>query len=86
MIEQFQTHGSVVAVGLMVYAANVMIEALRREKFDRSGIYTPGIIRSSFGSLVMIASLPCAIWSAIYIGLFEAWIRDLMVDILLILH
>lgn len=73
MFENFLANGSKLSVILMVYSCNVMIEALKRDKFDRTGLHTPPVIRTGWGNLSMIGSLPCALWPAIYIGLFEGW-------------
>lgn len=71
MFDQFLAEGSVLAVLLMAYAANVMIEVLRIQHQDPAGIYTPRILRSSLGSIMTFGAIPCAFWPAIYIGLFS---------------
>jgi len=74
MFGHFFQQGSVTAVVLMAYAGNVMIEALRRDRADPLGISSPRVLKSSVGTIFMIASLPCAIWPAIYVGLYDGWL------------
>lgn len=78
MFDSFLAQGQVLSVVLMIYSANVMIEALRIDKMDRSGIYTPGIIRSSVGTLLAIGAIPCAVWPAVYVALFSGWLAGLI--------
>ncbi len=78
MYEQFLDQGSVLAVILMVYAGNVMIEALRRDKLDSSGMHTPLIIKHPVSSLFMFLAIPCAIWPAVYIGIYEGLVAGIV--------
>lgn len=71
MFDEFFAEGSVLAVLLMAYAANVMFESLRIQHSDPTGFYTPQIIRGSFGSIMALGSVPTVIWPAIYIGLYS---------------
>lgn len=77
MVDTFLANGSKLSVILMVYSCNVMIEALRRDKLDRTGMHTPRVIRSVWGRLAAIGSIPCAIWPAVYIGLFDGWVAGI---------
>lgn len=78
MFQEFFHTGSIAAVLLMVYACNVMIEALRRDRIDPSGFSSPLIIKHPISALFMFASIPCAIWPAIYIGLFSGWVAGII--------
>ena len=78
MFEQFLSQGNIIAVILMIYSGNVMIEALRREKFDSSGMYTPPIIKHPLSSLFMFCAIPCAIWPAVYIGMFDGLVPGIV--------
>jgi len=78
MFEEFLSHGSVVSVLLMVYAGNVMMEALRRDRLDPHGINSPMIIKHPISALFMFASIPCAIWPAIYVGLYSGWVAGII--------
>lgn len=75
MFEEFLNYGSILSVLLMVYAGNVMIEALRRERIDPFG---PGIIKHPLSALFMFASIPCQIWPAIYVGLYSGWLAGVV--------
>lgn len=78
MFEEFFHHGSVLSVLLMVYAGNVMMEALRRDRLDPHGINSPMIIKHPVSALFMFASIPCAIWPAVYIGLYSGWVAGVV--------
>lgn len=78
MFQEFFNNGSLLAVLLMVYAGNVMMEALRRDRLDPHGINSPLIIKHPVSALFMVASIPCAIWPAIYIGLYSGWIAGII--------
>lgn len=74
MFEQFLSHGNILSVVLMVYACNVMLEVIR---FDRIDPYD-SILSSSIAIMFMVAAVPCAIWPAIYIGLYDGWISGIV--------
>ncbi|MBB3231143.1 hypothetical protein [Halomonas stenophila] len=78
MFEEFLSNGSLAAVLLMVYTGNVMMEALRRDRLDPRGINSPLIIKHPVSALFMFASIPCAIWPAIYIGLYSGWVAGVI--------
>ena len=78
MFEEFLNHGSVLSVLLMVYAGNVMMEALRRNRLDPRGVNSPLIIKHPVSAIFMFSSIPCAIWPAIYIGLYSGWIAGII--------
>lgn len=78
MFEEFLNNGSLSAVLLMTYAGNVMMEALRRDRLDHYGISSPLIIKHPVSALFMMASVPCAIWPAIYIGLYSGWVAGII--------
>lgn len=78
MFEEFLNYGSVTAVLLMVYAGNVMMEALRRDRLDPHGINSPMIIKHPLSGIFMFASIPCTIWPAIYIGLYSGWVAGIV--------
>lgn len=71
MFEKFLEYGSIFSVVLMTYAGNVMMEALRMDRFYK--FQAPPIITTSLAAVFMILSIPCAIWPAIYIGLFSGF-------------
>lgn len=76
MFQNFLNNGNVVAVLLMVYAAMVMLEALKRERLDRYGC--PLIIRHPISAVFMFASIPCNIWPYIYIGMYSGWVAGIV--------
>lgn len=78
MFDDFIENGSILAVALLVYTCNVMIEAMTRAHRDPYGVNSPTIIRGTFSSIVMIVSLPCAVWPAIYIGIWSGWVAGLV--------
>lgn len=79
MFEQFLLQGSIFSVALMVYACNVMLEAARLNKIDPRGIlYAPKIIVHPLSGLIMFAAIPCILWPAIYIGLYDGWIAGIV--------
>lgn len=73
MYDNFIENGSILAVVLMVFTCHVMLEVGLIEA--KGGAHAlnelPGIVRSSLGSLLVVAAMPTAFWPAIYIGLFE---------------
>lgn len=72
MFELFLQQGSITSVVLMTYAGNVMMEAFRVDRFYKSPpLFTlHRIITNPLARLFMLASVPCAIWPSIYIGLY----------------
>lgn len=78
MFKEFLSQGSIVSVLLMVYAGNVMMEALRRDRLDPQGINSPLIIKHPVSALFIFASIPCAIWPAIYVGLYSGWVAGIV--------
>jgi hypothetical protein len=83
MFNHFFQEGSIVSVVLMAYAGNVMMEALRRERADPHGLHSPMIIKHSISTVLMVGALPCAIWPAIYVGLFDGWVAGVLAWIIL---
>ena len=71
MFDSTVANGSIVAIILMVYAYGVMFNIGRVYVRDPSGVMTPGVVRSTFGTLAIIATIPTIIWPAIYAGLFD---------------
>ncbi|GLT13885.1 hypothetical protein [Vibrio algivorus] len=67
------TNTSLLSVALMVYAGNVMVEALRRDLIDPRGVCTPLIIKSKLAAWFMFASIPCAFLPALYITYSLDW-------------
>ncbi len=78
MFGHFFDQGSVASVVLMVYACNVMMECLRLDRLDPSGVNSPLILKRSLSTIFMVGSIPCAIWPAIYIGIFEGWVAGIL--------
>ncbi|EOV0146858.1 hypothetical protein JKP23_21460 [Vibrio vulnificus] len=83
MFEEFLANGNLLSIALMVYVGNVMMEALRRDRLDPHGINTPHIIKSPVSALIMVASIPCAILPAIYIGTYSGWVAGLIAWVVL---
>lgn len=74
MFDEFLNNGSILAILLMVYAGNVMMEALRRDRMDPYGVNTPAIIKKPISAIIMFGSVPCAFLPAVYIGFYSGWI------------
>ena len=75
MFSEFLNNGNIVALVLMAYTNNVMIEAmgLSMKKFD-----APPILNNPIATIFMFGGLPCTIWPAIYIGLFYGWVAGVI--------
>ena len=72
VFDRFLLQGSILSVVLMVYAGNVMIEALRIDKFTHMGLcYSPRILSHPISAISMISAVPCSVWPAVYIGLYD---------------
>ncbi|PSU42621.1 hypothetical protein C9J12_28750 [Photobacterium frigidiphilum] len=78
MFNEFMHQGSIFAVILMVYAGNVMMEAVRRDRLDPHGINSPLIIKHPISALFMFASIPCSVLPAIYIGSYSGWVAGIV--------
>jgi len=63
--------GSIIAVILMIYTYGVMFNVGQVYVRDQTGMMTPGVVRSSFGTLAIIAAVPMIVWPAIYTSLFD---------------
>lgn len=72
MYQDFLSNGSVLAILLMTYSGFVMRESIKREKLDPFNC--PKIIKHPLSSVLMFLSIPCAIWPAIYIGMYLGWL------------
>ncbi len=86
MYEQFLNQGSILAVILMTYSGNVMIEALRRERLDPTGpvgMYTPPIIKHPISSLFIFLGIPCAVWPAVYVGIYDGLVAGVIAWVVL---
>lgn len=83
MFGHFFQQGSVISIILMVYAGNVMMECLRLDRVDPHGVNSPLILKHSLSSIFMFGSIPCAVWPAIYIDLFEGWIAGILAWVML---
>lgn len=76
MFDNFFQNGSIIAVALMTYGGQVIMEALKRDRADPNGLRSPGIIKHPLSALFMFAAIPCAFWPAIYIGLYRGGLQD----------
>jgi len=63
--------GSWLAVVLMIYVYGVMYNIGQVYVKDSTGVMTPGIVRSSLGTIAIIAMVPTIIWPTIYVSLFD---------------
>jgi len=72
------SQGSVLAVVLMMYAYGVVFVVGEIYLRDKAGVFTPGVVRSGFGTLIVIAALPTAIWPAIYVGLWDGFVSGVV--------
>ncbi|EGU4190319.1 hypothetical protein HWU03_004532 [Vibrio parahaemolyticus] len=70
---EFVTNASLLSIALMVYAANVMMEALQRDRIDPHGLNTPLLIKSKMAAWFMFASIPCAFLPALYVTYYLDW-------------
>ena len=84
MFDDFFSHGSILAVLLMEYAACAMAEAIRLKSMGRLGyLHAPGLIYHPLATLFMVGAMPCVLWPAIYVGLYSGWIAGLVAWVLL---
>lgn len=68
-------YGSVAGLLCLTYAMNVAIEVLRTQNTPVLAATRPRLVSSAVGSLYWMLSLPCIVWPAIYIGLFDGWLQ-----------
>lgn len=71
MFDDTITRGSVLGIALMIYTYGVMFNIGQVYVRDPAGVMTPNIVRSSLGTLAIVAAVPTIIWPAIYVGLFD---------------
>lgn len=75
MFDQFLSQGSILSIIFMVYACNVMIEAIRIDRLDPHGLYiAPGVLSHPMSGIFIFAAVPCIIWPGVYIGLYDGWV------------
>ena len=72
-MSEFFTNASLLSVVLMVYSANVMMEALQRDRMDPHGLRIPLLIKSNLAAWFMFASIPCAFLPALYVTYYSDW-------------
>lgn len=71
MFDNTIVEGSVIGVLLLIYVYGVAYNIGQVYVKDSTGMMTPGIVRSSLGTIAIIAMLPAIIWPAIYVSLFD---------------
>jgi hypothetical protein len=71
MFDNLATYGSILSIILMSYTFGVMYVIGGIYLQDNVGHMTPGVVRSSFGSIVIVAAIPTLAWPAIYTALFD---------------
>lgn len=72
-MSDFFANANFLSIALMIYAANVMMEALRRDQLDPHGINSPLILKNKVSAWFMIASVPCAFLPAVYVAFYVDW-------------
>jgi hypothetical protein len=78
MFDQFLSQGSLLSVAIMGYTNSVMFHVAKLNRIDPHGLYyAPLILQHPISDLFFIAALPCAIWPAIYIGLYDGLVAGL---------
>jgi|JYMV01.1.fsa_nt_gi hypothetical protein len=78
MFENTIYYGSVIGVLCLSYSMNVAIEALRVSNSDHGRVFGPRIAHSGIASLFSIAALPCILWPALYVGMFDGWVAGIV--------
>ena len=80
MFEEFLSGGSLLALGLMVYAYAVMMEANR---LTNDPLDMPRALRHPAAQLIFIGATPLILWPAIYVGIFDGWLAGFLAFILI---
>ena len=71
MFNEFLAEGSLLALGLMVYAYAVMMEANR---VTNDPLDMPRAMRHPLAQLSFMGATPLIIWPAVYVGIFDGWL------------
>lgn len=74
MIDNFIAKGSLLSIVFMVYTNATIMEAVKINKADPYCLNSPRILKNPLSILFVTLAIPCAIWPAIYIGLYEGWV------------
>jgi hypothetical protein len=77
MFEKFLAQGNILAIVLMVYANGTMMEALKIDRADPYALNSPRILKNPLAHIFIFFAIPCAIWPAIYIGLYDGWLAGI---------
>jgi len=80
MFDTFFANGSLIAFLLMTYGLAVMFTAIR---MTDDPLDTPRALRHPLAMIIMMISMPCAIWPAVYVGLFDGWIAGIVAMLIL---
>lgn len=83
IFENTLAFGSVLGILLFAYCQNIAIEVLRLQRADPHGVMTARVLHSSAGTVFALAALPCVIWPALYVALFDGVLAGLAVWLIL---
>ena len=74
LFNNFFAKGSVISVLLMTYTASVCYEVVIINRHKATSVRAPLLVTSAFSSIFILFSVPCIIWPAIYIGLYDGFL------------
>lgn len=78
IFENTVAFGSILGVLLLGYCQNTAIEVLRLQHTDQNAVMTARVLHGSVGTVFALAALPCIVWPAIYVALFDGVLAGLV--------